>query len=209
MKLKMISLAAAAAAAFSTAPALAASFTIDFEQNWEYGAAVDSTYASQGVFVSFSNVFGLSNGDGLGPLVDGSYYANAPSPMGVAYVYIDNLDSNQAFMNVAGGGMEGGLSFFYSSPSAATGAIKAFSGLNGTGSFLGSFDFAATDSDYSTWQQGTFMFSGVAQSFDLTVAQGAALDNISAVPEPESFALLLAGMGLVGAAVRRQRKQSV
>jgi hypothetical protein len=47
-------------------------------------------------------------------------------------------------------------------------------------------------------------------SFDLSATNGiAAFDNISAVPEPETFALLLAGLGLVGAAVRRNQKPSV
>ncbi len=42
---------------------------------------------------------------------------------------------------------------------------------------------------------------------------GGSLDNVvvssvSAVPEPETFALLLAGLGLIGAAVRRQKRHA-
>ncbi|WP_138516762.1 choice-of-anchor C family PEP-CTERM protein [Rhodoferax bucti] len=50
--------------------------------------------------------------------------------------------------------------------------------------------------------QSTLHFTGLQES-----PYGMALDNISvsAVPEPESFAMLLAGLGLVGAAVRRKR----
>jgi hypothetical protein len=201
MKLKMITLAAAAAAAFSTAPAMAAAPPlIDFENSWSYGAPIDEFYASSGV--SFTNFFGLSNNDGLGGLAGGDYYAGAPSPLGTAYV------SAGAFMNVAAG-VENNLSFFYSTPVALTGAVKAWSGLNGSGSLLGTFDFGVTDSAYSVWQQAAFSFTGTALSFDFSGAELAGLDNISAVPEPETFALLLAGLGLVAASVRRQQKKSV
>jgi hypothetical protein len=158
--------------------------------------------------VSFTNVLGLSNGDGLGFRDDGSYFANAPSPLGVAFVQLDGA-GNSAYMNVTGG-VNNSLSFFYTSPEAVSGAIKAYSGLNGTGELLGSFDLSTTDAAYGVWNQSTFSFSGKAMSFDLSATNGiAAFDNISAVPEPETFALLLAGLGLVGAAVRRNQKPSV
>ena len=207
MKLKMITLIAAVAAAFSTAPAMAASpFSVDFENTWEYASPVGNFYAGSGV--SFTNVFGLSNGDGLGGLPGGGYYANAPSPLGTAFVFLDSATNTAAYMNVAAG-VANSLSLFYSTPDALTGAVRAYSGLNGTGSLLGTLDFLATDSAYSVWQQTTFSFAGTALSFDFSGAQGAAFDNISAVPEPETFALLLAGLGLVAASVRRQQKKSV
>jgi len=207
MKLKMITLAAAAAAAFSTAPAMAASpFSIDFEKIWEYSTPVEEFYSASGV--SFTNVFGLSNGDGLGSGPNGSYYANAPSPLGTAFVFLDGEINTHAFMNVAAG-VDNSLSLFYSTPDALTGAVKAYSGLNGTGSLLGSFDFAVTDAGYGVWQQANFSFTGTARSFDFSGAQGAAIDNISAVPEPETYALLLTGLGLVAASVRRRQKKSV
>ena len=203
MKLKLISMAAAAL--FAAAPAFAStSFSVDFEKTWAYGEAVDNAYAAAGV--SFTNVLGLSNGDGLGSLLNGDYYANAPSPLGTAFVQLDGITNTTSYMNVAAG-VDNSLSFFYSTPDAIVGAIKAYSGLNGTGTLLGSFDMAATDGAYSVWNSATFSFSGTAQSFDLTQTNGlAALDNVAAVPEPETLSLMLAGLALTGAAVRRKQK---
>jgi hypothetical protein len=46
-------------------------------------------------------------------------------------------------------------------------------------------------------------------SFDLTQTAGfAALDNVAAVPEPEMLSLMLAGLALTGAVVRRKQKQT-
>ncbi|OYW83985.1 MAG: hypothetical protein B7Z20_11720 [Sphingobium sp. 32-64-5] len=62
------------------------------------------------------------------------------------------------------------------------------------------------------WTKYTIAFDGVAQSLEL--AGGAAyFDNVSlgasgsvgGVPEPASWALLIAGFGLTGAAMRRRR----
>lgn len=194
-------------ALLAATPAFASnSFLVDFEKSWAYGETVDNSYAAAGV--SFTNLLGVSNGDGLGSLPNGDYYANAPSPLGTAFAQLDGVLNTTAYMNVAGG-VDNNLYFYYSSPDAVLGAVKAYSGLNGTGALLGTFDVTATDGAYSMWNQATFSFSGKALSFDLTqTANVVALDNISAIPEPEQFALLLAGLGMVGAVVRRKQKNS-
>lgn len=60
-----------------------------------------------------------------------------------------------------------------------------------------SFSFVATD------VSSTLHFASLQES-----ASGVALDNISvtAVPEPETYAMLLAGLGLMGAITRRRRQ---
>ena len=204
---------AAALAIFAAAPAFAVttvvpaqSFLIDFEKNWDFGSAVDNTYAAAGV--TFTNVLGQSNNDGMGTLAKGDYYANAPSPIGVAYAQLDGVTNTTAYMNVASG-VDSALSFYYSSGASITGAVTAYSGLNGTGTMLGSFNLAATDNSFSIWAPVTFTFNGTAQSFDLSAsANVVAFDNISAVPEPETFAMLLSGLGMMAFLARRKQKQA-
>jgi len=205
--MKLSRVAALVLFAASAAPAFASSFVVDFEHDWTYDSLVNSYYsggtandgsAGANLGVEFVNVAGLSNDPNFP-----SYYSGAPSPQGTAYVYTFGPE-DRAYMNVAAG-VAGGLSFYYSSPEDRIGAVKAYSGLNGTGTLLGSFDLAANSSSYDTWNDVTFKFGGLARSFDLTSAANmVGFDNISAVPEPGMLAMLLAGgIGLAARARRR------
>lgn len=201
--MKLLSIAALAL--FSTAPAFAGtSFLVDFEKDWAYGTEINNTYASLGV--SFTNFLGLSNNDGLGGLPNGDYFQNAPSSQGVAYGQLDGVVNTAAYLNVAGG-VDSALTFYYSSAANVTGAVKAYSGLNGTGTLLGTFDLSANANSYDNWTAATFAFAGTAQSFDLTEAANSyvGFDNIAAVPEASTYAMLLAGLGLMGFVARRNR----
>lgn len=191
MKLATLALALGLVSpAFASAP-----LSIDFEKNWVNNTPdneIGDTYLAQGA--SFTNVLGLSND------ADFTYFSNAPSPLGVAFVQLDGVVNTAAYLNVAAG-VSGGLGFYYASTDTAT--IKAYSGLNGSGTLLGTINLGATG-DYDTWKMAVLSFGGTAQSFDLSGTNGvAALDNISAVPEPSSIALLLAGGALVLARRRR------
>ncbi len=206
--MKLSRVAALALIAASAAPAFAStSFQVDFENAWAYGTFVNAYYAggtaddgSSGANkgVEFVNVGGLSND------ADFTYYSGAPSPMGTAFAYAF-APTDAAYLNVAGG-VNSSLSFWYSSPENITGAVKAYSGLNGTGTLLGTFDLSANTSAYDTWSEATFKFGGIAQSFDLTgSANVVGFDNISAaVPEPGTLAMLL--LGGTGLALRARRR---
>lgn len=189
-------------------------FNVDFEKAWDFGngdvntyyaggSAADGSSGGPNLGVSFTNVSGVSN-DALGP-----YYANAPSPKGVAYAHDTGV-----LMNLATGidGVNGALQFYYSTSAAAPGALKAYSGANGTGTLLGTIDLAANDLNGNSlpdvWSLATFHFNGVAKSFDLSgsVVDSFAFDNITAVPEPGSLALLAGALGVLGV-IHRRKKQ--
>ncbi len=206
MKLSRL-FAVATLSAMAASPTFAAQFTVDFEKNWDYldgdingyyngGTAADGTTGAN-LGVSFVGVSGLSND------LDFTYYTGAPSPQGTAYAHTF-APEDLAFMNVAAG-VDNALSFYYSSPGDALGAVKAYSGLNGTGTLLGTLDLAAnTTGGYDVWTLVTFAFTGTALSFDLTgSANLVGLDDISAVPVPP--ALVLLASALLGIPAVRQR----
>ena len=202
--MKLFHVAAAAVLAMAPAFAGASSFVVDFEKSWDYlygdvnnyyagGAAADGSSGAN-LGVSFVNVSGLSNDANF------TYYSGAPSPLGTAYAH------DTAYIDVAAG-VAGNLSFFYSTPVDVAGAIKVYSGLDGTGTLLGTFDLGANSSEfYDTWSQVTLRFDGVARSFDLTGSDNVVgFDNISAVPEAGSSAMLLGGLVLLAGLARRRR----
>lgn len=200
-------LALAAAPAVSSATS---AFVIDFNNLGDTFTNVGNSYAAQGV--SFTNVLTLVNGDGLGSLPNGNYYTASPTlGSGVAFVQLDGIVNTAAYMNVAAA-VDYKLSFDYTAVSDVT--ISAYSGLNGTGTFLGSYTLAGNGStaEADVWTNTTFNFNGQAKSFVLTglselAAPGSfvAIDNITAVPEPTSLALLGAALGVVGFAARRRQ----
>lgn len=193
-----------------TVSSATSAFTIDFNDQTQY-ADVKDAYAAQGV--TFTNVLALVNGDGLGSLAGGNYFTPSSTlGAGVAFVQLDGEVNTASYMNVANA-VDHTLSFDYTAISNVT--ISAYSGLNGTGTFLGSFTLVGNGStaEADVWTNATFNFNGQAKSFNLSglsefAAPGAyvAIDNITAVPEPTSLALLGAALGVVGFAAARRRQ---
>lgn len=201
-----------AAALLAAAPAFAsaAGFLVDFEQQWDaYGAsgsAVNGYYngglASDGssganLGIEFIGMNGLSNDAAF------TYFANAPTPLGVAFT------DATAVMNVAAG-VQSGLTFSYSTPVEISGAVLAYSGLNGSGTLLGAFNLGTTGGstgefyNYDGWSSGTLWFAGTAKSFVFNGTTLAAFDNISAVPESSTALMMLVGAGALLATRRRK-----
>lgn len=143
-------------------------------------------------------------------------FANEPSPNTILFF----LNSNSATLNYAAG-FTGGFSFYYSSSTDAT--VNVWSGLNATGDLLGQITVSAQYTDSCTgdpsgtfcnWSAAGVSFMGTAMSIDFGgTANQTGYDNITfgsdkpgnpGVPEPASWALMLAGFGMVGGSLRRR-----
>jgi hypothetical protein len=189
--------AVAVLALFAAAPIMAAPLTIDFEDAPSFSSIADH-YAAQGV--SFGGgALGLQN-DVLGP-----YFSNAPSPIGVMFT----VDTDSA-MNVAQG-FSGLFSFSYASTAAATGALSVWSGLDGTGDLLASFDLlgnsaACTTVGWCSFDALSSSLSQVAYSVTFSGDPTIAFDNIALNTVPEPASLLLVALGLAGLTAQARRR---
>ena len=130
---------------------------------------------------------------------------------GVNYVELDTTDNMSMKQTVTGSGLYE-LSFWYS---AREGRAAGDNGLDFTfgslsGSLLGGVAGAASG---NVWQHytGLVTLSGptdlIFSATGFSTSYGASLDNVSvtAVPEVETYAMLLAGLGLMGTIVRRRK----
>lgn len=112
-------------------------------------------------------------------------------------------------------GFTNGFSFFYASNSEAS--VTVYDGVGGTGNVLATLALAINYSDtcsFCVWTPIGVSFAGIGKSIDFAGgADHVAYDNITfgsaiaggGVPEPASWAMLIVGFGLVGAATRYRR----
>jgi hypothetical protein len=200
-----------------------AATTITFEQIPSYSDSILAAYnggtngsltplSGPNYGISFSaSAVTLAN-DGLGNNgPNGEYFSNAPSGN---VVMLDTDGSSVMNMAI---GFVGTASFGYSSNAAALGAVKIFSGLNGTGTQLGSFDLANNYDSGCAVPSATFCnfnvlstaFNGVAYSMTFGGnSNGVFFDDITvtAVPETSTWLTMLAGLGVVAFMRRRVSK---
>ena len=203
---------ATAALAAITLPASAAIIVLDFE-GIPNQTPVGNYYNGGG-----GPNYGISFSDATLALVDADNggsgnFANEPSPNTIMFF----LDANNAVLNYAAG-FTTGFSFFYTSSTAAT--VNVYDGLNATGNLLGSLNLVAQFADNCTgdpsggfcnWTAVGVAFNGIAKSIDFGgTADQTGFDNITfgsatpVVPEPETYALMLAGLGALGWLRRRR-----
>lgn len=148
-----------------------------------------------------ADLLALQN-DALGP-----YFAGAPSPLGVMFVA-----GSDAFVNVAAG-FTGTVSLWYASNSFVLQGVNVYSGLNGTGRLLASFNLAdnaqasgCSSAPYCHFDQLSSSFAGIARSIGFANASGAAaFDNISISAVPEPAAALMLSLGLATLMLGRRR----
>jgi hypothetical protein len=129
------------------------------------------------------------------------------------------LSGGSTTLNYAAG-FTTGFSFNYVSYS-YSGAVQVFDGLDGTGSLLGTINLSPNagscpgySAGFCPFSAGGVTFSGTAKSIVFGgVANQIVFDDITfgsgtpgpGVPEPATWAMLLAGFGLVGMAARRRK----
>lgn len=210
-KLKALVVASALAVA---APAFSAIVVLDFEGVGDFNAVGDFYNGGGGTNygVSFSaDTLALVDADAGGS----GNFANEPTADTIMFF----LNANNAILNYAAG-FTTGFSFFYSSSEAAS--VTVYDGVDGTGNVLGTINLAAQgfencvgdpSGSFCNWSAVGVAFAGTAKSIDFGgTANQTGFDNITfgsdrpVVPEPSTYALMLAGLGSVGMMIRRRRK---
>ncbi len=209
---KFVIAALGASASLAIAQPASAAVTLDFEgigDNTPVGAfyAPDYTFSPATLALVDQDAGGSGN------------FANEPSPNTIMFF----LDANNAILDVTNG-FDTGFSFFYTSATAAS--VNVYSGLGATGSLLATINLLAqaTDngcsgdpfgSDFCNFTPIGVSFAGIAKSIDFGgTANRTGFDNITfgsetpggAVPEPATWAMMLLGMGFVGASMRRRQQ---
>ena len=208
------SVAASVMLVAGTSAASAAITVIDFEGVGNLNP-VGNFYASQGIVFS-EDTLALVDSDSGGS----GNFANEPSPNTIMFF----TNSNNAILNYAAG-FQTGFSFFYTS-SVAT-SVTVWDGVDGAGNLLGTLNLAAQfgtncvgdpGGSFCNFTAVGVTFAGTAKSINFAGTAGrTGFDDITfgsdvaggGVPEPASWAMLIAGFGLVGAAARRRRNVAV
>lgn len=129
------------------------------------------------------------------------------------------LQGSETFLNFSAG-FTTGFSFNY--VSSVTGSVGVYDGLNGTGNLLATVELSPNLTGCPSYSAGfcpfgpagvafngtarSISFGGVANQivFD-DITFGSATPGPGVIPEPETWAMMIAGFGMIGAAMRRRK----
>ncbi|WP_416907637.1 MAG: PEPxxWA-CTERM sorting domain-containing protein [Polymorphobacter sp.] len=168
--------------------------------------------------VAMPNTFGIACAGGSGACIDldGTRSAATITTDAIAFKAGQRINISFDVSGSQRGSASDGFSFntSFAAPTALTGltVLSGFTSLTGTGPYTetiaGTRPFLTYALSFIPTTAGS-----LALSFGTTSADnvGPMLDNVvvSQVPEPASWAMLIAGFGLIGAAMRRRYQGSV
>ena len=131
-------------------------------------------------------------------------------------LFMSLIGGDRVTLNYAAG-FEGAFSVAYSARRASS--VRIYDGLNGSGNVLATIQLGAQwdsecggdpNGEFCNWTTAMASFSGVGKSVDFFGSPGDIyFDDVAlgatAVPEPATWAMMITGFGLTGAAVRRRR----
>lgn len=131
--------------------------------------------------------------------------------------------SAERIVDVAAG-FSAGFSGVYANPYAASATVDIYDNLGGTGALLASFALSETanagcapaiadSANFCPFETFSLAFTGTARSVSFGGDGGLVFDDLTfgstevgAVPEPTTWAMLIVGFGITGAAMRRRSK---
>ena len=152
-------------------------------------------------------------------------FANVPAAANGAAAYFNQFAAGADVYLDDPTGFTGGFSFWYSNGSGGTVEVDLYSGVDGTGSLVGSILLSSNNNvgdcdpsiSYCEWSVGGTSFAGTVESVDFTGANDTTFNNLETLfsditigsaqpaPEPASLAMFAAGVALVGRVRRRKR----
>ena len=187
--------------------------------------------AAQGVTLTFDSLVGTNSASALGPNMtgDGQYIAYTEAGY-IVTLNTTNLPANTSGAHIGDGGSGG--SFGWLGGSHNPGAFVTLTKVGGgafnflTFDYVSSWDplsIAGSNGDTLVRPGDNYQPGAVANFYNVTSVSFTStnftyieLDNITvtdigtaAVPEPATWAMMLVGLGMVGAAVRRRQKVAV
>lgn len=195
--------------AFACVAIAASAFTAQ-AQNLVVNGSFEDNVLAAGTWGTFTGIVGWQGT----PDIEIRNAVAGSAQEGSNYVELDTSGNSGMFQQIATGTGWYALSFWFS---AREGVAAGSNGLNYSfGDLSGTVLANVAGTTGNVWQQYTglvylngvtnLVFSATGKSDSL----GGSLDNVSvtAVPEPETYAMMLAGLVLMGSVVRR-RKSSV
>lgn len=194
-------LISAAALAFVSTDAVAATTIFTDQSSFEASAGTTSTED----FSDANLVTGLSISSGTGSVTTGAFRDRLTLGTASIFTFASPQSAFGGIFDLSPGGFGLGLSFSLGLAGGGTETISQFD-PNCTGCFFG---FTSTNPFLSvSINPGTG--AGSAETYNLDNLQFASATPIGAVPEPGTWAMLLLGFGLIGAAMRSAKgKQKV